>query len=311
MHVLVTGGAGFIGSHTVEALLATGARVCVLDNLSTGKSGNLPRHSRLQLIEADIRDPGAVRAAMGGITHVLHLAAQVSVRASLKDPPDSASHNVAGFLNILEAVRARADVRLVYASSAAVYGVPQQLPLSEDAPCRPTSPYGLEKLIDDQYGALYRSLYGTQVLGLRYFNVYGPRQDPSSPYAGVISRFVQRLCAGDALTVFGDGEQTRDFVYVADVARANVAALATGYCGVVNIGTGASTSLLQLIDVLGRCVQKTPQVRFDAAVAGDIRDSAMRPDRMREVLGFVPATSLAEGLSALLATPRAECAGVT
>jgi UDP-glucose 4-epimerase len=305
MFVLVTGGAGFIGSHTVEALLEAGARVCVLDNLSTGKLSNLPQHARLQVIEADIRDPGPVRAAMRGVTHVLHLAAQVSVRASLQDPPDSASHNVAGFLSVVEAVRARSDVRLVYASSAAVYGVPEELPLSEDAPCRPTSPYGLEKLIDDQYGGLYRSLYGTQAMGLRYFNVYGPRQDPSSPYAGVISRFVQRLLAGEPLSVFGDGGQTRDFVYVRDVARANVAALAADYCGVVNVGTGSSVSLLQLIDTLGRCAQITPQVRFDASVPGDIRDSAMRPDRMREVLGFVPATPLADGLSALLATLRA------
>jgi UDP-glucose 4-epimerase len=302
MHVLVTGGAGFIGSHTVEALLAAGARVCVLDNLSAGKSSNLPQHERLQLVRGDVRDPVAVRAAMRGVTHVLHLAAQVSVRASLEDPPESASHNVAGFLNVVEAVRLRRDVRLVYASSAAVYGVPAQLPLTEDAPCRPTSPYGLEKWIDDQYGALYRSLYGTPVLGLRYFNVYGPRQDASSPYAGVISRFVQRLRASEPLTVFGDGGQTRDFVYVADVARANVAALAADHCGIVNVGTGVSVSLLQLIDTLSRCAQTIPQVRFDAAVHGDIRDSAMRPDRMRAVLGFVPATALADGLSALLST---------
>jgi UDP-glucose 4-epimerase len=305
MHVLVTGGAGFIGSHTVEALLQAGARVRVLDNLSSGKRINLPAHERLQLMEADVRDPGAVHGAMHGVTHVLHLAAQVSVRASLEDPPHSASHNIAGFLNVLDAVRLRAGVRLVYASSAAVYGMPERLPLSEEAPCRPSSPYGLEKLVDDQYGALYHSLYGTRVMGLRYFNVYGPRQDPTSPYAGVISRFVQRLVAGEPLTVFGDGTQTRDFVYVADVARANVAALATDHCGVVNVGTGASVSLLQLIEALGRCAQTAPRVHFDGPVPGDIRDSAMRPDRMGEVLGFVPATPLAEGLSALLATVRA------
>jgi UDP-glucose 4-epimerase len=302
MQILVTGGAGFIGSHTVDALLETGVRVSVLDNLSSGKRSNLPQHERLRLIEGDIRDPAAVGMAMQGVTHVLHLAAQVSVRASLQDPAASASHNVAGFLNVAEAVRGRAGVRLVYASSAAVYGVPASLPLDEEAACLPASPYGLEKLIDDQYASLYRKLYGTAMLGLRYFNVYGPRQDPASPYAGVISRFADRLCAGQPLTVFGDGQQTRDFVYVGDVARANVAALRSAYCGVVNIGTGRSVSLLQLIDTLGQCAGRAPQVRFDAPVAGDIRESAMRPDRMGAVLGFAPATALADGLSVLLAS---------
>ena len=301
MHVLVTGGAGFIGSHSVEALLRDGARVTVLDNLSTGKRANVPEDERVELIEGDIRDAATVERALRGATHVLHLAAQVSVHASVEDPPRSASHNVAGFLNVANAARAAGGVRLVYASSAAVYGAPETLPLDEEAPCRPTSPYGLEKSIDDQYAALYRSLYGSSALGLRYFNVYGPRQDPASPYAGVISRFVARIAADEPLTVFGDGRQTRDFVYVGDVARANVAALRCAYDGVLNIGTGTSVSLLQLIDALALCAGKSPQVRFDPPAAGDIRDSAMRPDRMRAVLGFVPATPLVTGLRHLLA----------
>ena len=303
MHALVTGGAGFIGSHTAEALLETGAQVRVFDNLSSGKRSNLPRHERLQLIEGDIREPADLRRAMHDVTHVLHLAAQVSVRASLHDPAVSASHNVTGFLNVAEAVRACPGVRLVYASSAAAYGAPSSLPLAEESACLPASPYGLEKLIDDQYAGLYCTLYGTSMLGLRYFNVYGPRQDPASPYAGVISRFVDRLRAGEPLSVFGDGLQTRDFVYVRDVARANVVALGSAYCGVVNVGTGRSVSLLQLIETLGRCAGSVPQVRFDAPVQGDIRDSSMRPDRMRTVLGFTPATTLAEGLTLLLASP--------
>lgn len=304
MHVLITGGAGFIGSHSAEALLAHGARVSVLDNLSSGKRSNLPAHERLAFIEGDIRDAATVRQAIRGATHVLHLAAQVSVRASLEDPAHSASHNIGGFLNVAEAVRSMPGVRLVYASSAAVYGAPELLPLDESSPCRPTSPYGLEKSIDEQYAALYRSLYGVSALGLRYFNVYGPRQDSASPYAGVISRFAANLAAGLPLTVFGDGAQTRDFVFVGDVARANVAALESRYEGVVNVGTGHSVSLLELIDALGRCAGRTPQVRFDAPVPGDIRHSAMRPDRMREVLGFVPATALEDGLARLLAHPR-------
>jgi UDP-glucose 4-epimerase len=300
MHVLVTGGAGFIGSHSVEALLDKGARVTVLDNLSTGKRANVPENEQVESIEGDIRDAATVRRAMQGVTHVLHLAAQVSVRASLEDPAHSASHNIAGFLNVADAAR-NAGVRLVYASSAAVYGAPETLPLDEGAPCRPTSPYGLEKWIDDQYAGLYRDLYGTSTLGMRYFNVYGPRQDPASPYAGVISRFAACIGSDAPLTVFGDGRQTRDFVYVGDVARANVAALESSYQGVLNVGTGTSVNLLQLIEALGRCAARTPQVRFNPPVAGDIRDSAMRPERMREVLGFVPATALVDGLAQLLA----------
>ncbi|MCC6535022.1 MAG: NAD-dependent epimerase/dehydratase family protein [Burkholderiales bacterium] len=299
MHVLVTGGAGFIGSHSVEALLEAGAGVTVLDNFCAGKRANLPRHSDLDVIEGDIRDPGTVAGAVRRASHVLHLAAQVSVRASVEEPALSAQHNVAGFLNVADAARRR-GIRLVYASSAAVYGVPRTLPLDEHSPCEPTSPYGLEKLIDDQYARLFRMLYGASSLGLRYFNVYGPRQDPGSPYAGVISRFAARLLQDEPLMVFGDGEQTRDFVYVADVARANVAALASSFDGVLNIGTGTSVTLLELIDALGRCSGRTPLIEFAAPAAGDIRHSAMRAQRMRDVLGFSAKVPLAQGLRSLV-----------
>jgi UDP-glucose 4-epimerase len=300
MHVLVTGGAGFIGSHTVEALLERDARVTGLDNFSGGKRANLPRTDALEVIEGDVRDPAAVTAAMAGVTHVLHLAAQVSVRASVADPHDSATHNVMGFLTVANAVRHTPNVRLVYASSAAVYGAPKSLPLDETSACEPTSPYGLEKLIDDQYAVLFRSLYRVSALGLRYFNVYGPRQDPASPYAGVISRFASCITAGKPLTVFGDGGQTRDFVFVKDVATANVAALRSNYDGVLNIGTGRSVSLLDLIAVLGECAGRETSVQFDPPAPGDIRHSAMRPTRMREVLGFLPGTALAVGLKTLV-----------
>jgi UDP-glucose 4-epimerase len=300
MHVLVTGGAGFIGSHSVEALLDAGAQVTVLDNFSSGKRSNLPRHAALSVVEGDIRDAALVGRLAEPVTHVLHLAAQVSVRASVEEPVASAGHNVTGFLNVLGAVRGRHDVRMVYASSAAVYGAPCELPLTEMSACAPSSPYGLEKLIDDQYAALFRSLYGVSALGLRYFNVYGPRQDPASPYAGVISRFASRLNADEPLTVFGDGQQTRDFVFVKDVARANVAALRSAHIGVLNVGTGGSVTLLELIETLARCAGRTPEVRFDPPAAGDIRHSAMCPDRIREVLGFLPETSLQAGLTTLL-----------
>lgn len=300
MHVLVTGGAGFIGSHSVEALLEAGARVTVLDNFSSGKRGNLPQHAGLSVVEGDIRDEALVRRAVAPVSHVLHLAAQVSVRASVDEPVASAGHNVTGFLNVLGAVRSRPDVRMVYASSAAVYGSPRELPLVESSACEPSSPYGLEKFINDQYAALFRSLYDVSALGLRYFNVYGPRQDPASPYAGVISRFASRLNAGEPLTVFGDGQQTRDFVFVKDVARANVAALACAQTGVVNVGTGRSVTLLELIETLARCTGRTPEVRFDPPAPGDIRHSAMRADHIRDVLGFLPATTLHDGLAVLL-----------
>lgn len=300
MHVLVTGGAGFIGSHSVEALLESGARATVLDNFSSGKRSNLPQHADLVVIEGDLRDALAVERAAAGVTHVLHLAAQVSVRASVDDPVGSASHNVTGFLNVANAVRRAPGVRLVYASSAAVYGAPQSLPLDEASMCAPASPYGLEKLVDDQYANLFRALYGVSALGLRYFNVYGPRQDPASPYAGVISRFAAALARGEPLTVFGDGQQTRDFVFVKDVARANVAALRSSFAGVLNVGTGRSVSLLELIDALGACAGRVPQVRFDPPAPGDIRHSAMRPERMREILGDAPSTPLLAGLRTLV-----------
>ena len=300
MHALVTGGAGFIGSHSVEALLAEGARVTVLDDFSSGKRANLPQHAALRLAQGDIRDAQVVQRAVAEATHVLHLAAQVSVRASVDQPVESAGRNITGFLNVLDAARRRGDVRIVYASSAAVYGSPKALPLDESSPCAPASPYGLEKFVNDQYAAMFRELYGVSILGLRYFNVYGPRQDPASPYAGVISRFADRIARGSPLTVFGDGGQTRDFVFVKDVARANLAALRSAECGVLNVGTGASVTLLQLIDTLGECAGQTPQVQFEPSVAGDIRHSAMRPERIRSVLGFVPQVSLREGLATLV-----------
>ena len=300
MKVVVTGGAGFIGSHSVEALLAGGAHVTVFDNFSTGRRDNLPSDARLSVVQGDIRDPAALARVFKGATHVLHLAAQVSVRVSVDDPPASCQHNVLGFVNVLDAARREGVQRVVYASSAAVYGVPRQLPVDEDAALAPISPYGLEKVINDRYAQLFRELYGQRSMGLRYFNVYGPRQDPSSQYAGVISKFAALLARDEPLTVFGDGGQTRDFVFVRDVARVNALALASDYCGVCNVGTGVSVTLLELIEALGACSGKRPQVRFDPPLAGDIRESAMAPSRLREVLGEVPATRLADGLAALL-----------
>jgi UDP-glucose 4-epimerase len=299
-NILVTGGAGFIGSHTVDALLACGDTVTVLDNFSSGKRTNLPEsHRNLRVITGDIRDGNAVCDVIAGATHVLHLAAQISVQSSIADPIASCNHNVAGFLNILQAARAAGIRRVVYASSAAVYGVPRELPLTESSPAAPISPYGLEKLINDQYAALYRDLFGLSTLGLRYFNVYGPRQDAASPYSGVISKWSAALATGKPLRIFGDGGQTRDFVFVGDVAKANVLALSSEAIGVCNVGTGKSVTLLEFIDTLEHVVGRPAERRFEPGVPGDIRASAMSPQRLASLMGFTPSTPLHEGLAAI------------
>jgi len=299
MFVLVTGGAGFIGSHTVEALLETGAWVRVFDNLSTGKRQNLPEHSKLELQVGDIRNPQEVNAAMQGITHVLHLAAQVSVQASVEDPSSSCTQNIQGFVNVLHAACRNKVQRFVYASSAAVYGMPEEVPLSEESRLAPISPYGLEKYVNEQYATLFESLYGFHSVGLRYFNVFGPRQDPQSPYAGVISKFIERISENKPLIVFGDGLQTRDFIFVKDIAQANRAALEGTGTGTCNIATGRAWTLLQVIETLARCVNQTLGVEHQAPREGDISHSAGYNDRLKRELGYTPQTTLEEGLTAL------------
>lgn len=300
MHVLITGGAGFIGSHSAEALLAAGAGVRVLDNFSSGKQSNLPEHRNLAVLHGDIRDSATVAEALEGITHVLHLAAQVSVPASVADPVESARNNIQGFVNVLDGARRAKVARFVYASSAAVYGAPEHLPLNEESSVAPLSPYGLEKSINDQYAALYRELYGLSTFGLRYFNVYGPRQDPASPYAGVISRFASAMSRGEPLRVFGDGGQTRDFIFVKDIARINRSALESSADGVCNLATGQSVTLLELIDTLAKCAGCRAEVCHEPAAPGDIRHSSASPQRMYQLLGPSPMTPLAEGLRQLL-----------
>jgi len=306
--VLVVGGAGFIGSHTVEALLAGGHEVRVLDDLSSGKRDNLPQHDALELVVGDVRDAATVRRAMRGIRGCIHLAAQVSAVRAVEDPLGSAMRNIVGFINVIEAMREEGVPRLVYASSAAVYGDNQNLPLNEDETLLPTNPYGLEKQVDELYAGLYARLHGLNSLGLRYFNVYGPRQDPSSPYSGVISKFMQNLASGAALTIFGDGHQTRDFVYVGDVAQANVLALGSDYSGVCNVATGSRVELLELAQVLGGCVGAQAHLEFAPARKGDIRHSCGSDRRLRRQLGFAPGHSLEDGLGELTAHVKQEAA---
>ncbi len=299
--VLVTGGAGFIGSHAVDALLTLGMPVRVLDDLSAGRRDNLPRsHPRLEFLEGDIREPRTVDLAMQGVSHCLHLAAQVSVARSLEDPRASAERNVLGFVTVLEAARTAGVERFVYASSAAVYGDPVVLPLTEDGSLKPLSPYGLEKLINEHYADLYQRVHGLSIMGLRYFNVYGPRQDPRSPYAGVIALFADRIRSDRALQVYGDGHQTRDFIYVGDVARANVAALAAQSTGVCNVATGRSVTLLELIQILGKLCGEEPEIEFQPPRAGDIQRSAADVSRLHQLLETPAETSLQQGLMTLL-----------
>ncbi|MCW9012625.1 MAG: NAD-dependent epimerase/dehydratase family protein [Gammaproteobacteria bacterium] len=299
--VLITGGAGFIGSHTADLLMQQGIAVRVLDNLSSGHRNNLPsQHPLLEFIEGDICDPERVNEAMQDVTRVLHLAAQVSVVASLENPIFSAQQNIMGYLNILDSAQKTGVKRMVYASSAAIYGEPPSLPLDEDVPVKQLSPYALEKQINEEYADLYHRLHQLSSLGMRFFNVYGPRQDPKSPYAGVIALFVDRIKNKQAITVNGDGQHTRDFIYVGDVARANVAALHSDYQGACNIATGKKTSLLDLIETLSELTGNPAEVDFGPPRDGDIVHSLANPSRMNRELKLVADTSLKNGLADLL-----------
>ena len=298
---LITGGAGFIGSHSVDQLLAHGQRVVVLDNFSSGHRSNLPTsHPLLEIVEGDIRDASSVVEAADGVTHCLHLAAQVSVVKSLEDPADSATHNILGFINVLNAIKKNKAKRFVYASSAATYGNPTVLPLNEEEPLKPESPYGLEKQINELYVKLFKDLYNISSCGMRFFNAYGPRQDPKSPYAGVIALFADAILAKQTLTIHGDGLQTRDFIFVNDVARANVAALGSDYEGAVNVATGSTVTLLELIEMLEKIAGHTCDKRFGPEREGDIMHSAATVTTLQQVLNITAKHTLEEGLRDLL-----------
>lgn len=301
--ILVTGGAGFIGSNLVDALLSEGNAVRVLDNLSTGYLSNLVNAKKFgknfKFIHGDILSPRMVDNAMQGVNCVIHLAAQVSVQNSLRYPVHSAELNINGFLNVLEAAKSHKVPRVIYASSAAVYGHPREIPLSEDSPTDPISPYGLEKLVNEQYARLYENLYGISCLGFRFFNVYGPRQDPKSAYSGVISKFIEKIDKGQPISIFGDGKQTRDFVYVGDVAKACLQATKNSVTGVLCVGTGKSVNLLELVSGIEKVTGNSAEVIYTAPVVGDIQESAMSPAKLQEKIQFLPSIGLNEGLNYL------------
>jgi len=307
MRVLVTGGAGFIGSHLVDALVARGDDVVVLDDLSTGRRENLAAAGpRARLVVGSVTDSEAVRAAVAGCALVYHQAAVASVQRTVEAPVDTQRVNLGGTLNVLEAARAEGVRRVVFAGSAAVYGDSDALPLVESAQPRPMSPYALEKLASEQYVAVWASLYGLETVTLRYFNVFGPRQDPSSPYSGVISIFVDRLLIGRAPTIFGDGEQTRDFVFVEDVVHANLlAGLAPGASGqAFNVARGESITLRAVYDALAKATGMRLAPHYAPARPGDIRHSLANIERARSVLGYAPQVAVEEGLERLVAATR-------
>jgi len=297
--VLVTGGAGFIGSHLVRALVADGYAVRVLDNLSTGQYARFAGIERkVDFQEGDIRNAVACRNASRGVDTVFHLAAYVSVPGSVRDPVTADAINISGTLNVLLAARDSGVRRLVFSSSSAVYGDTEVLPTPEDTLPKPMSPYGVEKLYGEQMARLFSRLYGLETTCLRYFNVYGPGQNPESEYAAVVPKFITRMLEGKPPTIFGDGEQTRDFLFVGDVVRANLLAANADKAGgeVFNVAGGSSTSLNALHSVLAGILGVKKKAEYGPARQGDILHSSAAVRRAREVLGFTPAHDLRFGL---------------
>jgi nucleoside-diphosphate-sugar epimerase len=297
-HYLVTGGAGFIGSHLCEELVRRGARVRVVDSLITGKRQNLAHLPQVEFMEGDLADIDVARRAVHGIEYVLHQAAIPSVPRSVEDPLTSNRANIDASVNILVAARDANVKRLVYAGSSSAYGNSEVLPKVETMPTAPLSPYALQKLVAEQYCQMFTTLYGFETVTIRYFNVFGPRQDPSSPYSGVISLFISALCDGRRPTIYGDGEQTRDFTYVANVVDGVLRAChAPGASGeVINVATAGRISLNQLFAIVKREVGSSLEPNYSNPRAGDVRDSQADIGKAQRLLGYTPIVSFEEGL---------------
>ncbi len=309
MKALVTGGAGFIGSHIAEALLARGDAVRVLDNFSTGKRENIESFvDGIELVEGDIRDASRVGEAVRGMDAIFHSAAFVSVAESIEKPQECFDANVSGTHLLLESARRTGVGRVVLASSAAVYGESEALPLVEETLLQPKSPYALSKRINEMYADLFTDSFGLEVVALRYFNVYGPRQRPDSMYAAAVPIFIQRLLDNKPITIFGDGGQTRDLIFVRDVVRANlIAAEHPNAAGkIFNICTGTETRLLDLLDVLNGIFPYAPKPEFTSPRAGDIYRSVGSTQKAKDVIGFKVQTSLANGLKETIEAMRAK-----
>ena len=296
---LVTGGAGFIGSHLVETLVSEGCKVAVLDNLSSGNYVNLKHiEGQFSFYQDDIRNQQALNAAAEGCEVIFHLAAVVSVPQTIENPVDSAAVNEMGTLSIFEAARKQKARRVVFASSCAVYGDDLRLPKREDMNPKPQSPYAVQKLAAEYYARVFHELYGLETAVLRYFNVYGPRQDPSSPYSGVISIFMTKALHHAPAVIYGDGSQSRDFIYVEDVVRANLlAATAKGVSGqVINIGSGSSVIINHLWNAICALSGQNLKPKYAPKRPGDIVESVAAIDFAKTLLGFEPEISFEKGL---------------
>jgi UDP-N-acetylglucosamine/UDP-N-acetyl-alpha-D-glucosaminouronate 4-epimerase len=297
---LVTGGAGFIGSHVIQELITRGASVTIADDFSTGRRDNLPRDARCRVVEGDLAEMAVAARAVAGADYVIHLAAMPSVPRSVQDPLRSHRANVDATLNVLLAARDARVRRVVFAGSSAAYGNTDVLPKHEDMPSMPLSPYALQKVIGEQYCQMFTKLYGLETVTTRYFNVYGPRQQPGSPYSGVISLFIEALAAGRPPTVHGDGRQTRDFTYVSDVVTGVLQAChAQNVSGeIINVAAGGRVSLLELIRTLQAILRTEVAPVFGPSREGDVRDSQADIAKARKLLSFSPTVPLDEGLRA-------------
>ena len=296
---LVTGGAGFIGSHMVEALRRRGDRVRVVDSLVTGKRSNLAHIDDVEFVEGDLADEAVARRAVDGVEYVLHQAAIPSVPRSVEDPISSNRANIDATLSLLVAARDAGVKRVVYAGSSSAYGNAAALPKQEDMPTGPLSPYALQKLVGEQYMRMFTELYGLSTVTIRYFNVFGPRQDPSSAYSGVISLFIRYLVEGRAPTIHGDGEQTRDFTFVTNVVDGALRASQAGpeVSGtVINVATNTRISLNDLFNTVKSITGAGVSPVYGPARAGDVRDSLADITRARQLLGYTPLVGLEEGL---------------
>jgi UDP-glucose 4-epimerase len=307
---LITGGAGFIGSNLVERLGRDGKSVRVFDNFSTGRRENLRDvKAKIEIVEGDLRNMEQVRKAVAGVRYVLHLAALPSVQRSVEDPLMTHDINVNGTLNLLVAAREARCQRVVFSSSSAVYGDTPTLPKREDMAPWPVSPYGAHKITGECYCRLFWQLYGLETVSLRYFNVFGPRQDPQSEYAAVIPKFITSILAGRSPTIFGDGTQTRDFSHVDNVVEANILACAASKNALgesFNIACGERTSLLQLVDTINRITGKNIRPQFAPARPGDILHSQADVAKARKLLGWKPSVNFREGIEKAIAWYRGQ-----
>jgi nucleoside-diphosphate-sugar epimerase len=306
---LVTGGAGFIGSHLVEGLLARGVAVRVLDNFATGRLENLSAVTgKIELLEGDVSNLTTVRSAVRKVDVVFHEAALPSVERSVKNPLESNEVNITGTLNVLLAARDEGVRRVVYAASSAAYGNSPVLPKEETMMPEPLSPYAVSKLAAEQYARIFHELYGLSTISLRYFNVFGPRQDPTTQYAGVVAKFITCALEGKPFPVFGDGEQSRDFTYVSNVVNANLLAAEANVQGapMMNIAYGQRSSLNQIIDMLNELTRQNLATQYGPERAGDVRHSHASIERAKEMLGYAPQVDLLEGLRNTLDWYRAK-----